>query len=319
MEGVVSGREGLSLAAGFSQGMLETAEVGTPGADWLVPWWNADTSGEGSLEVFLQVGTAGGWSAWYPMGRWSDVSSSFPGGDENGKIETDTLVLAAKTDRFRLRILMTAGERGSGRVSVSRLGVIARDRASPRLPNRSAVREGRYPPLPADCSIEAPRRSQMVEAEGLRNRICSPSCLAMALESLGKEYATEYVAADCHDAGAGIYGNWPFNVASLWRLGARARLDFFPDMESATAELQAGRLLIASIRFGEGGLRGAPIAKTDGHLVLLRGITAGDGGKKRVLVNDPAAASHAEVEKQYDLDEFNAAWNGVAYVVQGLR
>ena len=69
--------------------------------------------------------------------------------------------------------------------------------------------------------------------------------------------------------------------------------------------------MVASIRFAAGGLAGAPLAATGGHLVLLRGI--GDGA---VVVNDPAAPP-AEVERRYSTEEFAAAWlrwRGAAYV-----
>ncbi|HWP67872.1 MAG TPA: C39 family peptidase, partial [Rectinemataceae bacterium] len=142
---------------------------------------------------------------------------------------------------------------------------------------------------------------------------------AMALEYLGFNLPTAFVAADCYDAGAKIFGNWPFNVASLWRLGARTRLDYFANAEMAAAELQAGHLLIASIRFGHGELTDAPISKTNGHLVLITGLARDATGAYRILVNDPAASGESEVKRSYDLAEFEKAWTGVAYVIEGRR
>ena len=159
----------------------------------------------------------------------------------------------------------------------------------------------------------------MLESAEIRGRICSPTCAAMVLQSIGIDLPTAFVAADCYDGGAKIYGNWPFNVASLWRLGAIARLDFFPGMEMALAELSKGHLLIASIKFAEGCLRGAPISKTSGHLVLIVGLDKDEKGAFRVLVNDPAAARPEEAFRAYDLAEFEKAWTGIAYVIERRR
>lgn len=311
LDGLVASVAGLSLADGSAQGTMETDPVDAPAFDWLVPWWNADTAGRGSIEIFLQVETAAGWSAWYSMGQWSQAATSRSGGDETAKVETDTLLLASKANRFKLKVALSAGKGAAGTVIVRRLGVISRDRSATRPTTRSYLLQ--------ESSNKVPCRSQMVEAADIRGRICSPTCAAMALQLLGIGLPTSFVAADCYDFGAKIYGNWPFNVASLWRLGARARLDFFPTMETAAGELFAGRLLIASIRFAEGQLGGAPITKTNGHLVLVTGLRKDESGAFFVLVNDPAASGPKEVRRRYNLAEFEKAWTGVAYVVEGKR
>lgn len=314
LDGLVAAGQCLAMTSEESTGSLVTDPVDAPPFNWLVPWWNAETTGSGSLGIFLQfeTGAENEWSRWYPMGEWSGNSKSFSEGDENAKVETDTLVLAKKSRRFRLKLILESGKKGDvGSVVVYRFGVIARDTASQRPPAR--------PYFLKESQIAAPRRSQMVEAEDIRGRICSPASAAMALEYLGLRWPTAFVAADCYDAGAKIFGNWPFNVASLWRLGARARLDYFVNAEMAAAELQAGHLLIASIRFGQGELTGAPIAKTEGHLLLMTGISRDKTGAYRLLVNDPAASTEAEVKRGYDLAEFEKAWTGVVYVIEGRR
>ncbi len=295
-------------------GSLVTPPIDAPPFDWLVPWWNADTSGSGLLRIFLQfeTGRGGEWSRWYPMGEWSRLSRSFSEGDENAKVETDTLLLVKKSSRFRLRLELESGPGGEAdSVVVHRFGVITRDKESRHPPSRHYFLK--------ESGITAPRRSQMTESEVLRNRICSPTCAAMALEYLGSRWPTAFVAADCYDLGAKIYGNWPFNVASLWRLGAKARLDYFANAEVAAAELQTGHLLIASLRYAQGELTAAPLSATEGHLVLMTGMSKDKAGAFRILVNDPAAAPEAEVRRSYDLAEFEKAWTGLAYVVEGRR
>ncbi len=302
----------LDSQTGFAHPPSAALELESPELDpfdWLVPWWNADIAGDASLELFLAVETKAGWSRWYPMGRWSMTSSSFACSDGTAKVETDTLVLSARAQRFRLKVETSRGAEGTGSVVIRRLGVLTRDRGIPRARPRLEFL--------AESAIAIPCRSQMAEAREIRGRICSPTCCAMALEWLGLYYPTAFVAADCYDAGAKIYGNWPFNVASLWRLGLRSRLGFFPSMEAASGLLKAGNPIIASIKFGEGQLGGAPIAKTNGHLVLIRGLERDGSGAWRVLVNDPAAADSSSVGRNYALDEFERAWTGLGYVIEG--
>jgi hypothetical protein len=310
-EGLKISPFGLALLDETPAGSMETEAMDAPEFDWLVPWWNADIAGAGAVELFLQVESAAEWSRWYSMGRWSHSPASSSDRDEIGKVETDTLILVSKAKRFKLRVDISAGEEGTGSAIVKRLGLITRDRERERSPAR--------PYLLQETAMTVPRRSQMIEAADIRGRICSPTCDAMALQLLGIDLPTAFVAADCYDTGAKIYGNWPFNVASLWRLGAVARLDYFVNMEMAVGELRAGHPLIASIKFAEGALAGAPIAKTNGHLVLIAGLARDESGAFLVLVNDPASASIEGVSRRYDLQEFEKAWTGIVYVIEGKR
>ena len=62
--------------------------------------------------------------------------------------------------------------------------------------------------------------------------------------------------------------------------------------------------LIISIAFKAGELPGAPISKTNGHLIVVRGFAKnGD-----VIVNDPAARDDASVQLTYPRAALEAAW-----------
>ncbi len=300
---------------GSNAGILPPHGVGESGlvldfaspepVDWLVPWWNAETAGSGSLDLHIQALTPAGWTGWYAMGTWGARSLSHSGGDENAKIETDTLRLAEPASRFRLKLTL------SGACILRRCGIVARNFRASRPPtDESLLREIDNP---------APRRSQKVEDPAIKGRICSPTSVSMALESLGIDFPTHFVAADCHDDGEKMYGNWSFNVASLWRLGACARLDYFPNTGMAADEFSKGRLLIGSVRFTEGVLDGAPMKSTNGHLIVIRGLARAENGDWLVLVNDPAAPIPEETPRRYLLRQFDKAWTGVAYVVEGSR
>lgn len=64
-------------------------------------------------------------------------------------------------------------------------------------------------------------------------------------------------------------------------------------------------------------LPNAPIARTAGHILVVRGFTPeGD-----VIVNDPAAPSDPEVRRVYRRELFRRAWldrSGVVYVLEPL-
>lgn len=307
--GLVPGPFGLSLAGRMVAEEILFEVPSCPPVDWILPWWNADVSGSAGLEVHLRFWNSDAWSGWYPLGLWTSRSTSFKASDEAAEVKTDTLFLSGKTERYQARVVLSSGEAGS--IILRRFGLLSRDKGRNAPPTK--------PYLLRECQLDVPVRSQMLEAPEVKGRICSPTCCSMALSYLGLKYPVMHVAEDCLDSGAGIYGNWPFNVASLWRLGARARLEFFPNLQAAAGELFGGKLLIASIRFGEGELSDAPISKTAGHLVLVRGIERRGDGTTRVLVNDPAAKDLAGVRRSYLLEEFERAWTGVAYVAEGRR
>ena len=231
--------------------------------------------------------------------------------DEVARVDTDTLVLSGKCSRYRLKLILSTGSGGGGMVLLRRTGAVSRLKSAPRALPR--------PHFLKDCMIEMPSLSQMTEDASIKDRICSPACVTMALHLHGSALPLRFIAADCLDHGAGMYGNWAFNVAVLWKHGVQARVEYFHSMEEAAGELLSGNPLIASIRFDTGELAGSPIPKTNGHLVLVRGLRRRDDGSWQVMVLDPAAAGKAEVPRPYDLAEFDRAWTGVAYVVEGSR
>ena len=141
----------------------------------------------------------------------------------------------------------------------------------------------------------------MEEAPALRERICSPTCVAMVLGFWGRRVSVSALAADMFHEGLDRYGVWPAAIHAAARHSVAGYVLRFPDWASAVWCLRQGLPVIASIRFEPGELKGAPIARTDGHLVVLIGAE-GD----YVLVNDPAGASQRDVPRRYRCDEFCA-------------
>ncbi len=75
--------------------------------------------------------------------------------------------------------------------------------------------------------------------------------------------------------------------------------------------------VIASIAWKRGELSRAPIPRSEGHLVVIRGFDPSGN----VIVNDPAGCDDSRVRRVYRRDEFARAWfcsgsGGVAYLVR---
>lgn len=311
--GLVDSPDGFCLERDAREGWIDTGPVEAPSFDWLAPWWNIDVSGTGNCAVYLQFMTPDGWSRRYAMGLWSHTSRSFRDQDGAARVDVDTLRLSAPSTCFRCRLVLSSGsgEPGLGAVMLHRFGVLTRTVGAARPPAR--------PYLLQTSSIRVPARSQMTEEKSVRTRLGSPASVGMALESLGINIPTRHVAADCYDFGAGIYSNRPFNVGSMWRLGLRARLDYFPNMEMASAELFSGKAFIAHIASGEDGDADDSAGRAADRLVVVRGLEKDAKGGISVLVNDPAARSEESVPSSYSLERFEKIWTGVAYVAEGRR
>jgi hypothetical protein len=161
--------------------------------------------------------------------------------------------------------------------------------------------------------LRVPALTQMDEQADIRERICSPTSVAMVLEYWGQRANLKDLAAEIYHPGLDLYGIWPAAIAAAARRGVAGYLLRFPDWSAAAWCLAHGLPIIASLRYEVGELAGAPIPRTDGHLVVLTGedIT-------HVHVNDPAARASGEVPRRYRRDEVGRVWlerGGVGYVL----
>lgn len=304
---------GLSLLPDSLEGCFTSHTLRLPPFDRLVPYWSASVSGSGSVAFHVQVWTGRSWSMWYPLGTWALKAHSHEGKDEWGRVDTDTLTLKTPHTLFRYRACLSRAAISDPAPVLSRTGFTAR----PFVEEPSGDFHPVAGTLPdADVLVHIPCRSQMVEPPEIASRICSPTSLAMAMQKFGIKRSTVEVAERCHDSGAMIYGNWSFNVAALAEYGLSGRLAWFSAFDKVLAELRSGKPVIASIRFGENSLDGAPIRRTSGHLVVVRGLVW-RSGMPYAAVNDPAAPDADTVAREYSLDQFLAAWRGLVYIVDG--
>lgn len=185
---------------------------------------------------------------------------------------------------------------------------------APALLSVSVRHQGAVPvPTRRDTALTVPRQSQMVLRPALASRVCSPTSVAMVLAYYDHSADLYDVIAAAHHQPSGLYGVWPANIHAAAGQGLLGYLLHFPSWAAAHALLAAGFPIIASVRYEAGELSRAAIERTAGHLLVVRGC-AGD----TVLVNDPAAATEAEVARAYDLGEFCKIWlerSAVGYVL----
>lgn len=155
--------------------------------------------------------------------------------------------------------------------------------------------------------------SQMQASRHIAQRICSPTALHMALAAVGSRKSSWAGAVRaCYDPASGAFGSWPLAIRWAALCGRPAAVEVFEDWTAALTCLAAGTPLVCSINFASGELPGAPLEQTPGHLVVLCGVDA-----ESVYVLDPAAPTHAEVPRRYNLEAFSRAWlqdRGAAYI-----
>ena len=162
------------------------------------------------------------------------------------------------------------------------------------------------------AGLSVPARTQQIEPEAVRLRICSPTSLGMALEYFGRPVTTMTLADAVFHAATDRYGVWPAAVRTAAAHGIPGYLLRFADWGAAAWCLTRGLPIVASIRFAPGELSGSPLGDTTGHLVVVTGLNGAE-----VMANDPAAMNAESVPRRYDRAEFTRAWlekSGVGYV-----
>lgn len=267
--------------------------------------WNADVPDGSQLtvELSVDVGLAEdgevSWSPWQVMGVWAEAGPAVWGeagqppealrlprsrrgegtGEDGVAVAVDTLQVlgASGASSIRYRLTLAAGSERLQPPRVHRVAIACwsvGDRATYRHHESPAWGHG----------VELVHRAQRWEDPEIAGAICSPTSLGMVLEFHGIKLTTQDLCRRVYDHGAGIFGNWSFNVAVAGELGLEAQVDRFRSLEQLEAQILAGCPVIISHRWGSGELRGAPVETSDGHLVVVVGFSeSGD-----VIVHDPA-------------------------------
>ena len=306
----------------------------------LVSSWNATTPAGTWIQIEVKPQLdSGRWAKWYILGRWTYGDSDFhrtsvgAQGDGDGFVSIDTFFAKdhpANAYQLRLTLFRRAGAASSP--SVSRLSAIASN-----LTNQKNVFPSATTMTGSTIDLGVPQYSQEIhhgeypQFDNGGEAWCSPTSTSMVVAYWGKsptaaetswvnplfadpwvDHTARYVY-DYHYNGA---GNWPFNTAYAAARGLVGDVTQLHNLAEAEPFIKAGIPLVASIAFTSNKLDGA-IKSTNGHLAVIDGFT-GDGTK--VIVNDPASATDADVKHYYDREQFERAWipasGGIVYVIR---
>jgi hypothetical protein len=306
----------------------------------LVSSWNADTPVGTWLQVELQaVNDKGATTKWYVMGRWAYgdetiFRTSVGGqGDSDGFVAIDTFFAKDHlVTQYRLRVMLYRAAGTSAAPTLRQVGAVSSDAPNqkPSIPSPLGGAEG--------ITLGVPSYSQEIHAgqypeyDGGGEAWCSPTSTSMVLGYFGAlppasewswvdpAFADPWVdntarhVFDYHYDGA---GNWPFNTAYAGGRGLDGFVTQLRGLTEAEQFVKAGIPLVASVAANPNKLTGFLLDKgTNGHLLVIVGFTkTGD-----VVVNDPAAASDATVQRVYTRTDFERAWlpatGGIVYVMK---
>jgi hypothetical protein len=304
----------------------------------LIASYTARTPRGTFIEVSARGRTVSGRSSsWDSLGRWASYDGGFhrmsvgSQSDDLASVSVDTLVVNGRHAfaSWQLRVTLMRRTGSAKTPTVRTVGAVVS-----RLPAGAATTSTPLPGRGRDLAV--PRFSQMIHTgeyprwNGGGEAWCSPTSTSMVLAYWDRgpspaQYAwvrsgyrqpwVDYAARSTYASGYDGTGDWPFNTAYAGRFHLDAFVTRLRSLRQAAAFVKAGIPLVASISFGPGELDGAPIGSTAGHLVVIRGFTAGG----RVIVNDPAASSAHAVRRVYRRDQFERAWvgstGGVVYVI----
>lgn len=297
--------------------------------------WNACTPEGTTIQIEAQVRIYKDqqikWSGWLTWGTWSTSSASSSAKtseDEFAKVDTD--ILRVKSDfnetanAIRYRIILNTSK-PENTPSIKLVAAATRNTHSREDITKQLSEVNLSELLNTDKTLEVPRFSQMLRDPKIASVICSPTSITMILNYHGLNLVPEYTAAKVYDTVYEGYGNWPFNTAFAGSLGFESYVAYCSSILDLKAEIDKGFPLAVSVRYKNNELvdsklpiiHGAPIKKTNGHLIVVCGFIK-ENDKHYVVVNDPAAESNEAVRLKYELEEFDAAWKTsgrVAYII----
>lgn len=305
----------------FYYGTLSSPEVATRlPIDHLIASWNASTPAGTWLELRVRAKVEGTWSAWYRLPIWSSEPATVKrhsvklAADDTGSVDTDTFALrnGKKAAAYQISVVLFSAKADVSPSLRLLSAVASRDLAS--YPNPAADQSvwGTTLAVPGR-SQELPeyKKPEYAQYGGGGEVWCSPTSTSMVMAYWSQRLGESQLNQTVPDAAAGCYdwvyqgtGNWPFNTAYAANFGLIGYVTRLYSFSQAEPWIKAGVPLIISIAFKAGELPGAPISKTNGHLIVVRGFDrSGD-----VLVNDPAAKDDASVQLVYPRAALEAAW-----------
>jgi hypothetical protein len=253
--------------------------------------WNTQAVVD-TLEITVDT-TAGRRSRPLPYVSFEDGRrASLDGFDDVAKIETDVVHAPDGIAAIGVR----------SHQPLARVAVSTPPSEGPRAdgPAADACRE-----------LDVPEHSQYVDAFPAERGWCAPASMAMLTAAWDITPSVEEVAAGLFDRAYGGTGNWAFAAAYAGMCGLAGAAAYLRDLINLERFIAAGLPLAVSISWSGDALPGAPLERSDGHILVVRGFDrSGD-----VIVNDPAQPA---VRHVYERAAFARCWldhGGVALLV----
>lgn len=301
-------------------------ETGLP-VDNIVASWSADTPEGTWLQVDARALQGDTWTKYYTMGIWASGTSVVrrhnAGGQEDadGLVDTDNLELKRTASAVQLRAtLFTTDASVSPRLR--RLSVVATGPGSSS--GKAPSGKLSIPPYRrawgTDLAVPERRQNDFPDGAGW----CSPTSLSMLMAYWAGRTGNVVWDGTVPETAAGVLdyayngtGNWIFNTAYAASLGFDTYVTRFDSLAGVERWIAAGVPVAINIEFGPGGLTGAPMPSSDGHVIVIRGFDR----RGNPIANDPAARTDQgeKVRTVYDRDQLQAAWlgrpSGTVYIV----
>ncbi len=290
---------GVTLDAAEPIAASETME--SPPFDEAVLSWDIEL-GEGASAVLdASVRSGGVWSGWLRVARRGTAVCEEPTREDGvARIDVDTVVCRSPGDAIRWRVVACGGPVRVRSVWVTTTGIGRGGRV---------VTPGGLEPV-----VHAvPHKAQREAGDELGGRLCSPTSVAMVVESRGVRVGVGEMAARVYDADFDLYGNWVNNTLGASEMGVPMRLTRIASWDEARSFLENGPMVISLRPFDEGELAGAGYSSESGHLIVVAGLD-GRGG---AMVRDPAHADDSR--RRYRMTQLTRLWlignKGTAYVL----
>lgn len=316
----------------------------------LVSSWQADASNGAWIETDLSVQVNGAWSNWYDMGQWAfdnaaiNRTSVSHQVDSNGSISQDTYYdNITPGTQYRLREVLHGTMTAKPVVRQ-----VAATASNPTTVNNtaSATTMTQTINLPVPGLSQYAHNGEYPQYDGGGEAWCSPTSVAMVLRYYNVGPTAAQIASlpadpvfDANhrvdgDVDYAVYhifdnnadqlntGDWPFNTAYAATFGLNTSVRQYNSLQGIEQWIKRGVPVVVSISWDNtdsnpsNDLNSAPIPKSSGHLMVVRGFT-GDG---LVIANDPAGQSDPAVQRIYERAQFERDWlnhsDGTVYIIK---
>ena len=257
--------------------------------------WSASRPIDIDVRVQIADGRRSGWLPYVRTNPWRSCSSA----DEIARIEVDVITGALPIVAVEVRAVGINGLFVATPVTPLPISYTARVLSRVDIP----------------LALNVPAFSQYVAEE---RGWCAAASLAMVMVYWARVTGEPSYLADVPAVAHAIYdaaydgtGNWTFATAFANMRGLRATVAYLRNLDHAQRLLMAQIPLVLSVSWEEGQLHGAPLPRSNGHLLVLRGFDS----QGYALVNDPALP---EVTGRYRRTQLESVWlraGGICYAI----